>query len=212
MTDETTEPTWLTDANGNHASIEYFGSREAAQAALDSLKNCENCTNCSRCSRCSDCSRCSRCSGCSGCSRCSDCSRCSRCSGCSDCSGCSHIASLRDKENIRVDNDSGIVTRDVGMPPVPRIEDIHRRIYLAVQQPGAFDMSNWHKCETTHCRAGWVVHLAGAEGYALEKFHNTELAAMLIYRESGYYINPAKFYDDNEAAMEDMRKLADAQS
>jgi hypothetical protein len=98
------------------------------------------------------------------------------------------------------------------MPPVPRIDDIHRKVYLAVSQPGAFDMGSWHSCETTHCRAGWVVHLAGPAGYALEKFHNTELAAMLIYRESGHYINPARFYDGNDAAMEDIRKLAEAQS
>jgi len=31
---------WLTDANGNRCSVQYFGSVEAAQAALDSLKNC----------------------------------------------------------------------------------------------------------------------------------------------------------------------------
>lgn len=38
--------TWLTDENGNRCSVEYFGSREEAQAALDSLENCKNCTNC----------------------------------------------------------------------------------------------------------------------------------------------------------------------
>jgi hypothetical protein len=71
-------------------------------------------------------------------------------------------------------------------------------------------MSTWHTCKKTHCRAGWVVTLAGAEGKKLEEFHNTELAAMLIYEKSGYKINPARFYDDNEAALEDMRKLAEA--
>ena len=33
---------WLTDGNGNRCSVEYYGSREAAQAALDSLKNCND--------------------------------------------------------------------------------------------------------------------------------------------------------------------------
>jgi hypothetical protein len=70
-------------------------------------------------------------------------------------------------------------------------------------------MSDVHSCETTHCRAGWVVHLAGHAGYALEKFHNWELAAMLIYRESGYHINPARFYDSNEIALANMKKLAE---
>jgi len=69
-------------------------------------------------------------------------------------------------------------------------------------------MSSWHSCETTHCRAGWVVHLAGEAGYALEKFHNTALAAQLIYRESGYKINPSRFFDSDSVAMDDMIRLA----
>lgn len=139
-----------------------------------------------------------------------DCRDCTNCSHCSRCSRCSHVAYLEDKRDIHIDSDSGAVTRDVGMPPVPRIEDIHRRVYEAVNLPGnTLEMGGWHTCETTHCRAGWVVHLAGEAGYALEKFHNTELAAMLIYRESGHYINPARFYDGNEAAMADMKRLAE---
>ena len=73
-------------------------------------------------------------------------------------------------------------------------------------------MESWHTCETTHCRAGWVVTLAGDKGKALEQRFNTELAAMLIYRESGSPINPCRFYDDNEAALEDMRNLAEAEA
>ena len=69
-------------------------------------------------------------------------------------------------------------------------------------------MRDWHTCQTTHCRAGWVVHLAGEAGYALERFHNTPLAAQLIYRESGYKINPCRFYDNNADALADMKKLA----
>jgi len=70
-------------------------------------------------------------------------------------------------------------------------------------------MIRWHTCNTTHCRAGWVVHLAGEAGYALERYHNTALAAQLIYRESGSPINPGRFYyDDNEDAMADMQRMA----
>ena len=92
---------------------------------------------------------------------------------------------------------------------MPVIPDIHKAIFAAVSQPRALDMGSWHSCETTHCRAGWAVHLAGPEGYALEEFHNTELAAMLIYKASGYLINPARFHDAANAAMDDMRKLAE---
>ena len=70
-------------------------------------------------------------------------------------------------------------------------------------------MGDWHKCDKTHCRAGWAVTLAGADGAKLQQFYNPELAAMLIYKASGYKINPARFYDDNEAALADMKRLAE---
>ena len=71
-------------------------------------------------------------------------------------------------------------------------------------------MSTWHTCDTTHCRAGWVVRLAGEKGAALEKFFNTPLAAALIYRESSPHKVPMmRFYDDNEMAMVDMKRLAE---
>ena len=70
----------------------------------------------------------------------------------------------------------------------------------------------WHTSEKTHCRGGWVITLAGAEGRALEAFFDTPLAARMIYDAScpGYLINPCRFYDSNEDALEDMRKLAEA--
>jgi hypothetical protein len=94
---------------------------------------------------------------------------------------------------------------------IPKIENIHQRIYAAVTQPDALDMSTWHTCQTTHCRAGWVVTLAGDAGKALEKFHNTALAAMLIYDASdpNFKINPARFHDSNEDALADMKRLAE---
>jgi hypothetical protein len=91
------------------------------------------------------------------------------------------------------------------------VQDLHKKIYEAVNKPSAFDMSTWHNCGTTHCRGGWAIHLAGEEGYALEKFYNSELAAMLIYDASceGYKINPCRFYDSNEDSLADMKKLAE---
>jgi hypothetical protein len=71
-------------------------------------------------------------------------------------------------------------------------------------------MCNWHTCETTHCRAGWVVTLAGKAGKELEMYHNTLLAAQLIYRESGSPIAPHKFFDRNADAMADMKARAEA--
>lgn len=186
--------TWLTDDRGNRCAVEYFGSREAAQEALDSLQNCDDCTNCSECSGCS------RCLGCSWCSWCSGCSRCSKCSECSECSGCSCVEGVKKSE-------AGSI-----VPPVPVVADLHKKIYESASQPGALEMKDWHKCKKTHCRAGWTVTVAGEEGRRLEEFFNTELAAMLIYRATGYEIDPARFYDDNEAALADMKRLAEGEA
>ncbi len=79
--------------------------------------------------------------------------------------------------------------------------------------PNALKMDNWHTCETTHCRAGWVVHLAGEAGKKLETFYNTELAAALIYRESSpHKVSFARFYDGNEEAMADMKRMAEMEA
>jgi hypothetical protein len=93
-------------------------------------------------------------------------------------------------------------------PPIPVVPDIDKAIYAACSQPGALDMSDWHSCGTTHCRAGWAVHLAGEAGYALEKFHGPLLAGQLIYRESGSPISPVRFFDNDENALADMERRA----
>ena len=96
-----------------------------------------------------------------------------------------------------------------GEPAIPVIENIHQRIYEAASAEKALDMSVWHRCGTTHCRAGWAVHLAGDAGYALERFHGSLLAGQLIYRESGYPINPCRFFDSEADALADMQRLAE---
>jgi hypothetical protein len=137
------------------------------------------------------------------CDNCVNCSRCSRCSGCSDCS--------------RLYLKTGAIAVEIGAmnngpPPVPTIPDIHARIYAAASAPGALDMGDWHKCENTHCRGGWAVTLAGEAGMKLEEFYDTPLAAMMIYDASdlAFKINPARFFDGNDAALADMKRMADA--
>ena len=99
------------------------------------------------------------------------------------------------------------------MPPIPKIENIHTKVYAAASNPDALKMDTWHTCETTHCRAGWVVALAGEAGKKLERFHNTELAAMLIYRESSpHRVSCARFYDANAAALADMKAMAEKEN
>jgi hypothetical protein len=70
-------------------------------------------------------------------------------------------------------------------------------------------MSQWHTCDTTHCRAGWVVFLAGEEGKNLENKTSTLFAAMQIYKaSSSIKVSPARFYEDNKKAMSDMERCA----
>ncbi len=164
--------TWINGENGNRASIELWGSEEAARASLATLTNCSYCSDCSYCSKCSDCSYCSDCSDCSYCSECSP--------------------------------------QKTSIEAIPAIKDIHKKVYESASKPDCLNMATWHSCETTHCRAGWVVHLAGEAGYALEKRTDPVFAAMQIYKASGYEISPGRFYDSNDKALEDMKRLAGA--
>lgn len=84
----------------------------------------------------------------------------------------------------------------------------------AAESPGALDMNKWHTCKTTHCRAGWVVHLAGERGRALEAASSTLFAAMHIYLASSPNIpvSPVRFFDTNEAALADMRRCAEEEA
>jgi hypothetical protein len=94
---------------------------------------------------------------------------------------------------------------------IPIIPDIHKAVYAAASQPGALAMKTWHTCESTHCRAGWVVTLAGEAGKKLEARFGPLLAAMKIYDASdpSFKINPCRFFDDNQAALADMKRLAE---
>lgn len=53
-----------------------------------------------------------------------------------------------------------------------------------------------------------MVHLAGKEGYDLERETSTAFAAMLIYKKSspGIEVLQSRFYDTNEAAKEDIER------
>ena len=54
----------------------------------------------------------------------------------------------------------------INITDVPVIADIDAAIEDAIYAGGVLDMSEWHGvdnhwCGTTHCRAGWAVHIAG---------------------------------------------------
>jgi uncharacterized protein YjbI with pentapeptide repeats len=106
--------------------------------------------------------------------------------------------------------DADLSGADLRECPV-KIPNIHRAVYEAASQPGALNMKTWHTCGTTHCRAGWVVHLAGQGGAALEWALGTPAAAALIYQASDPQLaRIPDFYCDNDAALADMKRLAGA--
>jgi len=57
-----------------------------------------------------------------------------------------------------------------------------------------------------------VVTLAGEAGAKLEAQTSTAFAAQQIYKASGYRINPSRFYDSNEEALADMKRLAEEEA
>jgi len=92
---------------------------------------------------------------------------------------------------------------------VPIIEDIHKKVYEAASQPDALNMDDWHTCETTHCRAGWVISLAGEAGQELGNKIGINAAAALIYQKSDPELEIVPdWFATNEDALADMKKLA----
>jgi hypothetical protein len=103
----------------------------------------------------------------------------------------------------------------VGENPIapPIIQNIHNAILDAVKGGEFLEMGDWHTCETTHCRAGWAVHLAGEEGYELEEKTSTEFAAMCIFNaSSSIKVPPTKFYLSNEESMKDIIRCANKEN
>ena len=100
-----------------------------------------------------------------------------------------------------------------GLPVAPVIARIDAAIVAAIRAEGCLlEMYAWHKCETTHCRAGWAVHLAGDAGHALEQQYGTSVAGALIYAASRPDKPVPNWHVTNEEAMADLIKCAGEQS
>jgi hypothetical protein len=92
---------------------------------------------------------------------------------------------------------------------IPIVKDLNIKVLDAVTPTGALNMGEWHTCNTTHCWAGWIVHLAGKEGYDLEEKTSTEFAAKALFKQStGKSIDTKNFHTDNETAMEKIKEFA----
>jgi hypothetical protein len=105
---------------------------------------------------------------------------------------------------------------------VPTVSQLHTKILAAVEaEPASFDMRDWHggagygehadanACGTTHCRAGWAIHLAGAAGYALENQVGPSMAGALISLASCPWMDRVpSFTESNADALADIKRCA----
>ena len=67
-----------------------------------------------------------------------------------------------------------VATGDVAFA---RIRAVHDAVCAS---PKALNMGLWHDCDTTHCIAGWGIHLAGEDGYALEQQTSSAAAGVIL--------------------------------
>jgi len=96
-------------------------------------------------------------------------------------------------------------------PEVPVVDNLDSQILeLVTAGAGVLEMSAWHGeggvCGTTHCRAGWAVHLAGKAGIDLERKLDAHRAGRMIYLASTGRV--PWFFASNERALEDIALCA----
>src|SRR5258708_4316513 len=113
--------------------------------------------------------------------------------------------------NLSGANLSGAVKIDPAEIPV--IPNIDAEILKAIEAGGTLDMSSWHGddnhwCGTTHCRAGWAVHLGGSLGKALQDKVGPQMAGAMIYRASRPGIHAPWFFAPTDEAFADIKKCA----
>jgi hypothetical protein len=75
----------------------------------------------------------------------------------------------------------------------------------ALATDAALEMGAWHKCNTTHCIAGWAIHLAGEPGRLLEKLHGAAIAGLMLLGTEAY----SHFFDSNEDARKWLQEVLD---
>ena len=90
----------------------------------------------------------------------------------------------------------------------PVVPNIHKKLAHVVNENN-LDMREWHTCETTHCRAGWAVTLAGEPGRELEEKIGTNAAAALIYMASDPELEQIPdWFAGKKTALADIQEMA----
>jgi len=83
------------------------------------------------------------------------------------------------------------------------IPNLDKLVLTEIEKEGnSLNMSLWHSCETTHCRAGWEVVIT-EQGKELEKYFGTWMAATIIHKKStGVTVD---YYATKDKVMSDLR-------
>lgn len=88
----------------------------------------------------------------------------------------------------------------------PFLSDAEQRLLdvaIIATRPGNLVMDAWHGCNSTHCIAGWAVHLAGPFGDHLVNLHGHDIAGlMLLGAEAHNY-----FFSSEEQALAFLNKV-----
>lgn len=85
----------------------------------------------------------------------------------------------------------GLRPENLGLPSADPL--LEKRVIEMALLEGALEMGTWHTCDTTHCLAGWAVHLSGPIGYELESVTSSSCAGALLVPNLAHL-----FYDNNE--------------
>jgi len=104
-----------------------------------------------------------------------------------------------------------------GEPPmlsIPVIQNLDRKILaLLRKEKNILSMFDWHSpehytCNTTHCRGGWAIVLAGEDGRLLEERYGPEIAAALLYDQAYPDLPIPNFFTSEKSALADMEERA----
>jgi uncharacterized protein YjbI with pentapeptide repeats len=112
------------------------------------------------------------------------------------------------RANLTGANLAGADLAGADLPPAPIVSDLDAKILAAIEAGGKLDMGAWHTCDTTHCRAGWAIVVAGKDGRELEERVGAQVAGTLIYHASTGRV--PDFYASDEDAMKDIKRCGGA--
>mgnify|MGYP003441874938 CR=1 FL=1 len=162
-----------------------------------------------------------------GCWNCTRCYSCTDCSFCYDSDECVNVIGAYNKTN-REDAVFDQHNQMFDLPDGPSVNmcqvyvpNIFREILKGVELHG-LEMDMWHgpgsvqfdkpqwECETTHCWAGWAVHLGGQKAYECENNSSTAAVAMNIFRRAtpGIPVYHSDFYMPNDYAKMRIKECA----